>query len=90
MTHVDSAGSYLSDCDPHDSDLSARPAKAADLTPDAIAAFLDQDAENDNNHGFVGVHNALCEMMSKYPLVTARKPLMLKILERGGLHNMVS
>lgn len=55
---------------------SCREADVSDITIDAMAEMLDQDAENGNNHDFVGCHAKLA------------KELMRDLCDVGGLHGM--
>jgi hypothetical protein len=63
----------------------ARKAKPSELTPERIAEFLDQDAENRNAHDFCGVHVKLLVMLKVY---SCAKAIMLQLAERGGLQGL--
>ena len=64
--------------------------KDAELaTLDELAALCDSDAENSNNHSFVGVHAELGKIMVESVGEPAATDLMRRIAYRGGLHEML-
>lgn len=53
-----------------------------------LADFLDQEAENDNHHSVVGVHEKLGELMKKEAGEEKAIAILTGIAEAGGLWEM--
>ena len=76
--------------DAQDGDGNAgRQATAADLTADVVADYLDQDAENENNHRFVGTHQAIVSLMEDADIgIDKIDTVMIDLFYKGGLHGI--
>lgn len=66
----------------------SREADVSDITIDAMAQMLDQDAENGNYHDFVGCHAKLAKIFSDRCKPIVAKELMRDLCDVGGLHGM--
>jgi hypothetical protein len=78
----DGGSEWLSD-DPTGYPFS-RPATEEDITPDTLAAMLDNDAEQANHHDFAGAHAGLVRLISGeagYPA----KEILRYLADIGGL-----
>ncbi len=68
----------------------SRPATIEDETPGALADFMDQEAENANQHDFVGVHRALVDILNEEIMgvctpSTVVQRIMRRLVDAGGL-----
>lgn len=68
--------------------FSARSAGAADLTLEAVADFLDQDAEDCNAHDFVRCHRGLAALLAKEGGRELATAALRRLADFGGLHGM--
>lgn len=64
---------------------SCEPAKVAELDSYDIADYLDQRAESENRHDFVGVHAAVAKLVRRHADDGAADAVMLDVLRAGGL-----
>ncbi len=60
---------------------------AADVyyTSELVAAYMDQDAENQNRHAFVGVHAGLLSILKDHLGEIACREIYEELLDLGGL-----
>lgn len=69
---------------------SAVKASPESITPDAVADMLDLDAEGDNQHGLVGAHLKLVEILRASTTEESTLEVMRSIADHGGLHNLAN
>ena len=66
-----------------------RKATRKELTLEAVAEMLDQEAENDNCDDFCGTHKALAALLLRVTgKVSAATRIMLAIADAGGLQKI--
>ena len=66
-----------------------REATMKDLTIEALASYLDQDAENINAHDYCGAHRRLAALLHQMIGHTRTWKVLWKLVEYRGLHGMV-
>lgn len=67
---------------------SSRIATDKDITLVELSDVLDRDAENKNNHDFVGCHFNLAMLLENQVGNSEATKIMRKIVDAGGLHGM--
>src|SRR5438105_690223 len=71
-------------------DSASRKAKpVTDIRLEELADFLDQDAESNNSHMFVGAHRALAVLLHDRVGRELATELMTELAGYSGLHGMV-
>jgi hypothetical protein len=65
-----------------------RVARWGSIPISALAAYLDQTAENCNAHDFCGAHRALAALLVKVNGKTAAQKAFVMLAKVGGLHGM--
>ena len=80
---------YLSDdksCLDDDQAFVKLPKSLNGVTASQFAEYLDQDAENENHHSMVGVHDEVYRLVKKHSSEAVATKVMRALYERGGLH----
>lgn len=76
--------SHLTD-NPDGNYVESERVKLEELDSYEIADYLDQQAENENRHDFVGVHSRLAKLIRVQATDIDADVVMLEVLKAGGL-----